>query len=123
MSRKSNLFNNIDKNIGDKIHKERIFRGLSRAEVCDSIDVSQQQLLKYEKNQNRISASRLLMLSKFFEINIYDFFHEDDVDYAKVYYFNMNIKIIKKLAQIDCEKTKNVIYNLINGIVQSKVSW
>lgn len=122
MARRCTIYNHIDKHISDKIKTERIFRGLSRKDVCNSIHVSQQQLLKYEKNQNRISASRLLMLSKFFDLNIYDFFHENDVAYTKIFDDNINIRIVKKLAEIDCNKTKNTIFNLLNDIVKNKPS-
>lgn len=77
MTRKCNIYNYLDKNVGDKIYKERRKRRLTRLEVGKSIDVSGQQILKYEKNLNRISASRLYILAKYFDLSIYDFLAGD----------------------------------------------
>ena len=73
MTNKCNIYNYLDKNIGDKIYNERRKRRLTRREVAENIDISGQQLLKYEKNINRISASRLYILAKYFDLSIYDF--------------------------------------------------
>lgn len=73
MTRKCTTYNYLDKNIGDKIYKERRKRRLTRLEVAKNINVSGQQLLKYEKNLNRISASRLYILAEYFDLSIYDF--------------------------------------------------
>lgn len=73
MTKKYNIYNDIDKFIGDKIYKERRKRRLTRLEVGKSIDVSGQQISKYENGINRISASRLCILAKYFELSIYDF--------------------------------------------------
>ena len=55
--------NEIDKMIGSKIMEARQRRKLSMKKVSDMIDVSHQQLHKYEKGINRISASKLFLLS------------------------------------------------------------
>lgn len=73
MTKKCNTYNDIDKVIGNKIYKERSKRRLTRLEVGRYIDVSGQQISKYEKNINRISASRLFILAKCFNMNINDF--------------------------------------------------
>jgi transcriptional regulator with XRE-family HTH domain len=56
--------NEIDKHIGSKILSLRLALGLSRDQLAKKLDVTQQQLQKYEKGTNRISVSRLVVIAK-----------------------------------------------------------
>src|SRR4051812_44331599 len=48
-----------DVEIGRKIRALRLERGLSQSGLADGIDLTFQQLQKYEKGTNRVSAGRL----------------------------------------------------------------
>lgn len=64
MVRKSKFTEQIDNAIGQKIHELRISLGLSRQQLAGKIGVTHQQLQKYEKGTNRISAGRLVAIAK-----------------------------------------------------------
>lgn len=64
MARKSKFTEQIDVAIGQKIHALRISLGLSRQQLADRIGVTHQQLQKYEKATNRISAGRLAAIAQ-----------------------------------------------------------
>jgi transcriptional regulator with XRE-family HTH domain len=64
MARKSKFTEQIDNAIGQKIHELRISLGLSRQQLAERIGVTHQQLQKYEKGTNRISAGRLVAISQ-----------------------------------------------------------
>lgn len=64
MARKDSNTIIIDKAIGCKIQEERIGLGLSRQQVAEKINVTHQQLEKYEKGTNRITTGRLIALAK-----------------------------------------------------------
>lgn len=64
MARKSEFTDKIDKVIGTKIHELRITLGLSRQQLAAKIGVTHQQLQKYEKGTNRVSAGRLMAIAK-----------------------------------------------------------
>ena len=53
-----------DKIIGNKIRSYRRILNFSQAEIARSLGISQQQMQKYEKGQNKISASRIEILSE-----------------------------------------------------------
>lgn len=59
MPRKNNTTERIDAEIGLKIHELRLAMGLSRQQLASQLDVTHQQLTKYENGTNRISAGRL----------------------------------------------------------------
>jgi transcriptional regulator with XRE-family HTH domain len=50
----------IDKQLGRKIRERRILLGLSQQALAERIDVTNQQVHKYESGLNRITASRLV---------------------------------------------------------------
>ncbi len=64
MARKSKFTEQIDTAIGQKIHELRISLGLSRQQLASKIGVTHQQLQKYEKGTNRISAGRLVAIAQ-----------------------------------------------------------
>jgi len=64
MARKNDFTTRVDTMVGVKIHELRISMGLSRQQLADKIDVTHQQLQKYEKGTNRISIGRLAAIAK-----------------------------------------------------------
>lgn len=65
----------IDKHVGKQLRSRRILIGLSQEKLAEEIGVTFQQVQKYERGANRISASRLYTFSKLLEVSI-DYFYE-----------------------------------------------
>lgn len=65
----------IDKHVGLRIRNRRTLMGLSQEKLADSVGVTFQQVQKYERGTNRVSASRLYKFSKILGVSI-DFFYE-----------------------------------------------
>lgn len=57
-----------DKEIGNRVRAYRIDRGLSQTDLGQKLDVSFQQIQKYEKGSNKIGAVRLMEISVIFGI-------------------------------------------------------
>jgi len=74
--RGSNAYNPIDVHVGARLRARRTLLGLSQTALGDVIGISFQQLQKYEKGSNRISASRLYDVSKLMDVDIGYFFDE-----------------------------------------------
>ena len=64
MARNNDYLAKVDKTIGDKIYSLRLTKSLSRSQLAEVIEVTHQQLQKYEKGVNRIPIGRLMLLSK-----------------------------------------------------------
>ena len=76
--RASAAYNPIDVHVGARLRARRTLLGMSQTALGDAIGISFQQLQKYEKGGNRISASRLYDVSKLLDIDISYFFDEMD---------------------------------------------
>jgi transcriptional regulator with XRE-family HTH domain len=68
--------NPIDANVGARVRLRRLVLGLSQSEVGKAVNVSFQQVHKYENRTNRISASCLQHLADFFHVTISYFFED-----------------------------------------------
>ncbi|MDM9621909.1 hypothetical protein A6U87_20445 [Rhizobium sp. AC44/96] len=72
----------IDEEIGDRLLNIRLARGISQAELGDSLGVSFQQIQKYERGSNRMSASVLVLICKELKVSpmtlLGQFFENDD---------------------------------------------
>lgn len=64
MARNHELINKLDIFIGSKIYNLRLAHGLSRKQLADEVGVTHQQIQKYEKGDNRISAGRLFLVAQ-----------------------------------------------------------
>ena len=64
----------IDKRVGENLRAIRNAKGLSQQKLSNQIDLTFQQLQKYERGTNRISASVLFELSEILQIDIEQFF-------------------------------------------------
>jgi transcriptional regulator with XRE-family HTH domain len=64
----------VDTIVGHNIRIQRLVRNLSQQEVGTQIGVSFQQMQKYEKGTNRVSAGRLWRLATLFNVPIDTFY-------------------------------------------------
>lgn len=66
----------IDQQVGLKLKKLRLNAGLSRRELGETVDLSGQQIEKYENAINRINLSVLEKMTKIFDVPLAYFFDE-----------------------------------------------
>ena len=59
----------------------RLSLGLTQTKVANAINVTFQQIQKYEKGTNGVSSSRLVQLSKYLKVPV-TYFFEDFPDYG-----------------------------------------
>lgn len=66
----------VDKHVGTRVRAARTELGYSQEFVADRLGISFQQVQKYERGFNRISASRLYELAKIFRKPVAFFFQD-----------------------------------------------
>jgi transcriptional regulator with XRE-family HTH domain len=70
--------NPIDIFVGSRVRLRRLMVGMSQEALADRLGVTFQQVQKYEKGTNRISASRLQAISDVFRVPPSFFFQDDE---------------------------------------------
>lgn len=64
----------IDRRVGERVKLRRILLGFTRHDLGKAVDVSVQQIHKYETATNRISCSKLYNLARFLRVPVNYFF-------------------------------------------------
>ena len=122
MARKNEFAEKIDKQIGARIHELRISMGLSRQQLSEKIGVTHQQLQKYEKGTNRISAGRLVSISSALKKTPSFFFEniggEDDV--LPNQHQRMCIEVSRNFLRLDNPVHQNAINLLVRALAENQ---
>lgn len=64
----------VDRHVGRRVCEKRIALGYNQSDLGRAVGVTFQQIQKYEKGSNRISASKLFEIARFFQTDIGEFF-------------------------------------------------
>ena len=64
----------VDSHVGRRVRMRRLLLGMSQTKLADALGLSFQQVQKYEKGTNRISASRLQLIASIQQVPIAFFF-------------------------------------------------
>ena len=62
--------------LGKKLRMRRLSLGLTQTKVAQAINVTFQQIQKYEKGTNGVSSNRLMQLSQYLKVPIIYFFED-----------------------------------------------
>ena len=67
---------NFNRHLGSKLRMRRLALGLTQTKVAQAINVTFQQIQKYEKGTNGISSLRIMQLSTFLRVPVVYFFED-----------------------------------------------
>ena len=109
---------NFNKHLGNKLKLRRLALGLTQTKVAKAINVTFQQIQKYEKGTNGVSSIRLLQLSNFLKVPI-NYFFEDYSEYlinienSNQGHMNINYNFLVKLfSELNYEQKIKLSKNL-----------
>src|SRR3954467_10252525 len=66
--------NPVDRHVGSRVRMRRIMLGMSQEKLGEGLGITFQQVQKYEKGANRISASRLQDIARMLHVTVPFFF-------------------------------------------------
>jgi len=66
----------VDVHVGSRLRLRRTLLGISQEKLGDAVDLTFQQIQKYERGANRIGASRLYEFCSFLDVPVSYFFDE-----------------------------------------------
>ena len=109
---------NFNQHLGNKLKLRRLALGLTQTKVAKAINVTFQQIQKYEKGTNGVSSIRLLQLSNYLKVPI-NYFFEDYSEYliniekSKENHMNVNYNFLVKLfSELNYEQKIKLSKNL-----------
>ena len=87
--------------LGKKLRMRRLSLGLTQTKVAQAINVTFQQIQKYEKGTNGVSSNRLMQLSQFLKVPIIYFFEDykefKDINASEENNDDLNYSFLAKL--------------------------
>jgi transcriptional regulator with XRE-family HTH domain len=105
--------------LGKKLRMRRLSLGLTQTKVAEAINVTFQQIQKYEKGTNGVSSARLMQISQFLTVPI-SYFYEEFKGY-KEFELNNNksedlnysflIKTFNSLSRTEKENILQILKN------------
>jgi transcriptional regulator with XRE-family HTH domain len=114
----------IDQHVGERIRLRRTELGLTQEQLADTLDVSYQQIQKYETGANRISAGRIYEIARKLRVEIGYFFEglepDDGVAVQPLEHGGRQrtaIELVRKFAQIKDPEVRAAIAGLVKTIV------
>jgi transcriptional regulator with XRE-family HTH domain len=112
---------NFNKHLGSKLRMRRLALGLTQTKVAQAINVTFQQIQKYEKGTNGISSLRIMQLSNFLKVPVVYFF-EDYPAYSNADQSNdknetddLNYSFLAKLFASLSSQQKDKIFQVLRN--------
>ncbi len=110
---------NFNAHLGKKLRLRRLSLGLTQTKVAQAINVTFQQIQKYEKGTNGVSSSRLMQLSQFLKVPITYFFEDykdfKDLNISEVSQEDLNYSFLSRafssLSKIQKDKILQILGN------------
>ena len=111
---------NFNRHLGSKLRMRRLALGLTQTKVAQAINVTFQQIQKYEKGTNGISSLRIMQLGNILKVPVMYFF-EDYPGYADAAKGNttdeedLNYSFLAKLFSNLSDKQKEKILQILKN--------
>ncbi len=112
----------IDIAIGRKISQLRLAQGLARQDLANLVGVTHQQLHKYERGINRISAGRLVTIAQALNISVGYFF--EDTPETTTFESDANqrlcMELMRDFLQIKDRAKQEAVRHLVKSLIQEQ---
>lgn len=106
----------VDVHVGRKLKQIRTMRRLSQTDVARELNLSFQQIQKYEIGSNRIAASRLYELSRILDVPTSYFFEGLDASAQPSSPRDPGLEIVTALAAIRDDTIRSRIVTFIEDV-------
>tara|TARA_X000001036_G_scaffold240031_1_gene223838 strand:- start:53 stop:445 length:393 start_codon:yes stop_codon:yes gene_type:complete len=110
---------NFNIHLGKRLRLRRLSLGLTQTKVAQAINVTFQQIQKYEKGTNGVSSNRLMQLSQFLKVPIIYFFEDfkefKDLNFNEETNDDLNYSFLSKTFLSLSKPQKEKILQILNN--------
>jgi transcriptional regulator with XRE-family HTH domain len=107
----------IYRQIGEKIRKLRLTKGLSQKDLAKYVGVTYQQIQNYEKGKSKIPVDRLIRIAEALEVSLDYFLKEFDNNHDKVSESELAL-LNTYYKSIGSEKVRRQILSLLKVLAE-----
>ena len=114
---------NFNRHLGSKLRIRRLALGLTQTKVAQAINVTFQQIQKYEKGTNGISSLRIMQLANFLKVPVV-YFYEGFSAYEGEFVStegveNLNYSFLAKLFSNLSNQQKEKIFQILKNTTRT----
>lgn len=140
--RKTGEAHPVDVYVGARMKQRRIERGMSQEKLGNELNLTFQQVQKYERGANRVGASRLHELSQALEVPVGYFFEgmpgevsnggqiqstaaeRDAPDFREgsVLSRSETLRLVTNYYRLPSEKQRRAVYEMLKGLAEAEVA-
>jgi transcriptional regulator with XRE-family HTH domain len=108
----------VDISVGDRVRTRRMIIGMSQEKLGEKMNITFQQIQKYEKGTNRIGAGRLFELARILDVPVGYFFDEKNTDARTMESLASKeaIDVAKKFDALKDGNARKAVKNLIRDL-------
>ena len=120
----------VDRLVGNNVRMLRTLRGISQSSLGEQVGVTFQQIQKYEKGVNRVSASMLFDIARVLDADVRRFFETafaaiDDAGFvvptSDTWATKLDLMIMQKLSKVRNVQVKQHLLALLDAMVEESV--
>ncbi|MGY2052131.1 helix-turn-helix domain-containing protein [Methylobacterium sp. JK268] len=120
----------IDRHVGHRVRVRRLLMGVSQEKLGDALGVTFQQIQKYEKGANRISASRLQQIAEMLGVPVGFFYegaprvdngHDENVEpaaslSADVFWTSQDLQLVRAFQKVADPTVRRRLVALVEAV-------
>ena len=120
----------VDIHVGGRVRLRRMHLGMSQDKLGEALDLTFQQVQKYEKGVNRIGASRIYEISKILSVPIqyffddygdqsgpsYGFAESEDDGFMDLLHSPETVQLCRHFAEIKDPRVKRRVLDLVKTL-------
>ncbi len=111
----------MNRSIGESVQRKRIENGMSRSKLAQTICVSHQQLEKYEKGKNRISAGLMFLIAERLNTPLeyfYNFNTQDNMMLKDDESYRMKLSLFRWFSEIHNIQLKRLVLQVAKVLAE-----
>ena len=118
------MIENFNKHLGNMLKTRRLALGLTQTKVAKAINVTFQQIQKYDTGANRVSAGRLYLIAQELDISPGWFFeglqdNQVDSDQAFTSSSRFAIDCVRSLTRLKDDRVRSAIQTMIRTLAEA----
>lgn len=123
--RTARLAKRVDEYVGERIRQRRTLLGLTQEQLAAALEISYQQVQKYETGSNRVSAGRLYEIAKHLDVEVGFFFDglEPTSEGAPLPHGGRNrvtIELVRNFSEINDPVVRNAVSSLVKSLTERR---
>lgn len=121
-ARSARLAKHVDEHVGERIRERRTMLGFTQEQLAALLDISYQQVQKYETGANRVSAGRLYDIASHLGVDV-GFFFDGLADHESRHgpmphggRNRMTIELVRNFSDISSPDVRNALAGLVKSL-------